>query len=37
VRSRILLSTWLDREGEEIARDLSLRSDEGAVLGALCR
>jgi alpha-glucosidase len=36
VRSRILVSTWLDREGEEIAPDLSLRSDEGAVLAALC-
>jgi alpha-glucosidase len=36
VPSRILLSTWLDREGEEIARDLSMRSDEGAVLAALC-
>jgi alpha-glucosidase len=31
-RARILLSTSLDREGEEIGPDLPLRSDEGAVL-----
>ena len=31
-RGRVLLSTWLDRAGDEVAGALALRGDEGVVV-----
>jgi hypothetical protein len=32
IRGRIALSTHLDRQGEEVGRELALRADEGVVI-----
>jgi len=34
VAGEILLSTFLDREGEKIEGALDLRGDEGVIIGA---